>query len=498
MGAAQSTNALTASLSAITSVTTNIIDQTTVSNQQGQGVIISGNTGGVKVGDITQEQTLTLNVSALLTATSSSSAQQDMTTTLSQAATSVVSGLNFGQYSDAQNNVNLFLKESIDIATNISNLCQTDLGQTQTIVITNNSGGTAVGNIVQKQMNNMFVNCVESAVAQSDAIQKMQTTLDQSATAKSEGLNIWGIVALAAIIVFGIMAPVAAFSSSIVKYFYVILIIAGIGLIIAYFVWQPTILVVTPYSVGFGNSSGCLPSGAQPPVTTFATPIDAANACQSSDSFVAFDWVGFQPTGNDGEIGTPITPPQTTFYTGIDTSCQVQTDQKMQLFRAPSFTSGNSPPSNAGNPGQGGDYYLETPSTSAGLQGWIFTTGSGWGEDTLWPVPSGYTVSSVAFGQGTPKTPPAANEIYIDISNPKTCYVYVNGNATSVATVTGPGYAVANPQWTNTSGYKTKGTKPWLLYVGAISLGMGLISMVISLAYGGQQNQQGTKMPMKN
>lgn len=479
MGGAISKNAVTASLDAVTKTVTNIIDQTTVSSQQGQGIIISGNTGGVTVGNITQQETLTVNTSALLNAMSTSSAQQDMVNNLSQTAKAVVSGINFGQYSDAENTASAFLKESIDIATNITNTCQTSMGQTQTIVITDNTGPTVVGSIVQSQVAGMFSSCVEKAVSNADAVQKMQNTLTQSATAKSEGLDFWGIVAIIALVILGIVGPITLVGSSLIKYFYVLLIIVGIAMIVIYFVWQPTNLLVTPYSAGFGASSGCSPSGATPVATTFKTPIDAANECKSNDKYVAFEWVGFNKTNTDGTLGLEISPPQTTFYTGIDPTCTVITDQTLSLFRRPSFSSGTTAP--ISHPlDTNGDYYVQYGTGSSNAQGWIFNTG--WAQDsTTWNIPPNY---SVTFGIGPPPSLVTSSTYYVDISNPKSCMVYKSDTVwVPVGLVSGPGYAPITSQYTNTSGFKQKGTKPWLLYVGGTALAMGFISMVISIVY---------------
>lgn len=493
MGAAVSKNAATASLDAITNVCTDIISNSTVSATQGQGIIISGNDGGVTVGNITQEQTLTLNTSALLTAMSTSTAQQDLTANLSQTAKSVVSGINFAQYSDAQNNVSLFLKESIDIATNITQICQSDIGQTQTIVITNNTGKVQVGNIIQSQIGSIFTSCVENAVANASATQKMQATLSQSATAKSEGVSIWAIVALVGIVVFGIVSPIAFVGSSIFKYFYIILIIAGIAMIVTYFLWQTPLLQITPYSAGFAASSGCVPGGATTPVTTYKTPIDAANECDSNPNYAGFEWIGFQPTNANGTIGLQLAAPLTTFYTSIDPACSVVSDPNLSLFRTPTFTSGLAPPTSPNN--QDGDYYVQTTPTN--FQGWIFKVGSGWTKDTVWAVPAG--MLNIVFGTGSPTTSYPATTIYADVSNPKICPIYVSGN--TVGSIVGPGYApitttgASGPQYTNTSGFKAKSTKPWLLYVGGASVAMGFISMIISLVYSQNTAKKVTDVP---
>lgn len=484
MGLSYSKNVAEATVDALTSVGTAIIANTNVESSQTQGVIISGDGNlGVKVGNITQKQDLTLHVSEFMKAMSTTTAQQTLVQSMNQLAKSLTSGINLAQASDAQNDMKAAMKSTMDISTKIANICSTGADQTQTVTI---SGNVQAGDIDQEQVSNIFSSCATNAIANTFAVQELQQKLTQSASATSSGISEWAIVAIVAIVVLGIAIPVALEGKVIVKYAYIFFILIGLIMIAVYFAYQPgPTILLTKYSLGLDTSSGCGPSG--PVVSTaYKTPFDAGDACLANKDYVAFDWKGFDLSSNDGNQGAPINPPQTTFYTSmLDPKCSIVTDSNINLFRTPKFYSsalGNSSPPNIASDKEG-DYYLNT----SNWQGYYFKDGQGWIADKVWPIPSKYNSYIFNFGQA-PASTSVANTIWADISNPKVISVYVPSTTTSgwdlLDTVDGPGYAVIQTLDANTSGIKVPKTSTlWLLYVGGAFIGMGLITMVISLAY---------------
>jgi hypothetical protein len=484
MGLSYSKNVAEATVDALTSVGTAIIANTTVESSQTQGVIITGSgDAGVRVGSITQKQDLTLHVSELMKAMSTTTAQQALVQSMNQMAKSLTSGINLAQASEAQNDMKEAMRSTMEISTKIANICSTGGNQTQTLTI---SGNVQAGNIDQEEVSSVFATCATNAIANTSTIQALQQKLTQSASATSSGISEWAIVAIVAIVVLGIAIPVALEGKVIVKYAYIFFILAGLIMIAVYFAYQPgPTILLTKYSLGLDTSSGCGPSG--PVVSTaYKSPFDAGDACLANKDYVAFDWKGFDLSTNDGNQGAPLVPPQTTFYTSmLDPKCTIVTDPLINLFRRPIFNSGavgNSVPPNAAGDKEG-DYYLNT----SNWQGYKYVDGQGWDADKVWPVPSKYNSYIFNFGQA-PASTSTANTIWADISNPKVISVYVPSATTSgwdlLATVDGPGYAIIQTLDANTSGIKVPKTSTlWLLYVGGAFIGMGLITMVISLAY---------------
>jgi hypothetical protein len=483
MGASESKAVADVTLDAVTDVSTKVLNNTTMSSKQGQGVIIYGGKGGVKVGNITQRTTATVDTKALMKAMSNTTAQQDLVQQMSQTAKAITSGINFGSYSSADTEMNAFLKASIDIATDIENTCSGQVSQQQTIVIRGGQGGVTTGNIDQQSIANIFQSCITNSVSNNNAAQKITQTLKQSATAKSEGLSAFGIALIIGMVILALTVPVIVGGSTVVnsvlKLFFPIMIVGGLVMIFLYFTWSKDIILATKYSNGLSTSTSCSPSGAIKS-TEYKTFEDAVAKLKSTKEYVALDWVGFGETVG-GKQGPKLAKPQTTFYTNISNpSCQVPTDKNLQLFKRGSFIGGHGEPSNVH--GSNGDFYID------------YSTGSKYiKQNQVWTVQQGTVKNNgknITFGKNVPPQGVKEGEYYLDTSNPKTLTLYKGEGSKWTAIqsgISGPGYTPVIPSQANASAIKTKGKKPWLLWVGGATVGMGFAGFVISTIFGNKK-----------
>lgn len=491
MGASQSSNVANVTLEAVTDVSTKIIANSNTSTNQTQGIVITGGKGGVKVGNITQKTTATVNTKNLMKAMSSTTAQQDLTAKLSQAATSITSGINFAQYSDANNEIDNTLKQTIDITSDIENSCVGQVNSQQTIVIDGGEGGVVGGNINQESVANIFQECITNAVTSNSSAQKLQYTLDQSATAKSEGLTAWGIALIIGMVILAIAVPVIVEGNvvinGIMKLFFPLMIVAGLVMIFLYFTWKAPTSSVTKFSQGLSTSTDCNPSGATTS-TKYPTFEAAHDAFMANNSYVAMDWVGFGAT-KGGRLGPKLAQAKTTFYTSMaNPECKVPVDQNVQLFARPTFRSGKGVPSDA--IGNAGDYYLNISTGQT-----YFKVKQQW---VLQPGTVSTDNQTVTFGNSLPTSSLKPGAYYMDTSNPKSLTLYKGGQSSPVKTgIPGPGYVVSNPKEANMSAVKVKGDKPYLLWLGGTTVAMGFVGFVLTTVFGGNKKGAVSKGPAK-
>ena len=194
---------------------------TQIVNAKGD-VVISGNT--------LKQDSNTKLISAMKSV-SSNNVQQKLAVKLSQAAKSVVSGLNLGQVSDAENEINSTINATTDLRTSITYVCSARALQEIDVNITSDKNVQLVGNVYEQSIT-AFQNCLGDSVSTNKAIQGIQATMDQTASAKSEGVNFaWIAVALIALI--GI--PVIGGGAAVLTLFFPLLSVSGAAVLAYYY-----------------------------------------------------------------------------------------------------------------------------------------------------------------------------------------------------------------------------------------------------------------------
>lgn len=482
MGSAISKNITNAATAAIAKVSNNIIVSTKLSTDQTQIISVADVDGDVHISDNTFTQKANINIKSLLNALIQESVQQDLTMQIAQACKSIVSGLNMFQFPNAQNEINLFLKASVELMNTISHSCTASLSENQTITVSRIKGNVYITGNVFNQIADIFQSCVADAVSKNTVFQQLQEKIDQSATAKAEGLNLWQIIILIAIVLGIPLVSLIGGVAVVGRYLFPLSIVAGAGCLAAYYSWTDETVYSHAFSPLIRYMTNC---NAQPLyVSSNAYPNSsaAAQACANNKKCAAFDWQG-AVVDADGTHHS-FKPPQTTFYSSIGPGCEqavTSSPDHSNVFRNPVFIKGSGPPIKIL-----GDVYLNV--TNADY--YFFDQ-----ETRIWVKQGSFAHSDFtsrnAINWGTIKptstTQAVAGSIYVyyDPMNPIYFYVYVkNPDAWKLYTplLKGPGLIPDVPANINVSGFTTMKYKQWLLYMGGALLVVGILGSAASFS----------------
>ena len=152
--------------------------------------IVAENGAVININEIDLSQIVQLNSQCFSSAQISTQVSQDIQNQIAQVASSTAGLLNWGS-ADAEN----FISNSYNLSQDISNTffqkCSPVASNTSTIGIEAKGTGSVinVGYLSLKQANDVTSNCVQNVVANSTAAQNLEQIINQSATAKAEGLG---------------------------------------------------------------------------------------------------------------------------------------------------------------------------------------------------------------------------------------------------------------------------------------------------------------------
>ena len=466
MGASVSKNISSSVTKAIAKVSSEIIQKTELSQDQSQIISVRNVHGDVHVSGNRFSQKATVNMKSLLDALSKEESQQKILMELTQHAKSITSGLNLGQYANAQNIMNTLIEATVNLLTTINQTCAAFTKQFQEINIERTHGNVYVNDNVFDEIYNVLQNCSEHAVADSESIQDLTNKLSQSASATSEGLSGWVLVALIAVILGTPVIGVAIGGSVFLKFIFPIMLIIGSILLVLYYmnVNAKQKMKLIGFSSFIQNTPACLATPLDIRVQP-KTAIEASNACLENANCKAFDWKGLNiaDNGKFNEIS-----PITNFYSSISNNCMksISPDNTI-LLRTPDVFQGTTEPDDILG-SRKGDIYLNT-------------TNGTWYQKILGWEPMGVMTNvkfnKITWGRIDPmKTnlllSPTNNDVYVymNISNPLYFYVYrfSAGRWQLEHKIRGPGLIPATPSIINTSGFKQLKSPEWMLYSGLI------------------------------
>jgi hypothetical protein len=429
MGNSQSNNVANIVSNIMSSASSSILSNQSSQGTQNQIISVSGGTGTVNISDNVQSQNLSINMDGLAKAMSSQSIQQDIVQQLTQSATAVTSGINLFQNSKANNTLNDYLNVGLSIASNIGQLCTSTGNQNQAITVDTHNGNVVINDNTQTQMATVFAKCIQDATASNSAVQSVQQSMDQEATAKSQGLDLWQIIIMAIIgllfISAPILVPLLGGASIIMKLLFPLCVIAGV--FVGYWYWKEKSMNMSAF--GFStliSKDGDCGAVNYANFTTFATPDDAGTACEKDDKCEGLDWI-------------PGSPPNTSFYSNLSS---------VPCPNVKSDTTGTTLITNAALIAQVLKPPQTTPSSSVGNNGDVFldlTTGRMyWRLDDKWIdqgiLPNFKTGSHILYGEKSPDaTDGVADDLYIDTTDPYSWKLYqktassTSGSATPTA-----------------------------------------------------------------
>lgn len=192
MGSAQSRNVIQSTvnimnkstnrvaLEQVTSV--NVVQALNIVNNKGKNIIIRGN-----------EQTITASVdaSSYLNAMQSNETKQAIQQEIEQMASALVSGINFGNSTEASNEISTVLKASNEVVNTASMKCQTTLNTSQVINVTENVADDTILIEGQKQAADVAAisKCQLDAVQGNTTMQEAQQKIRQKAISETKGLD---------------------------------------------------------------------------------------------------------------------------------------------------------------------------------------------------------------------------------------------------------------------------------------------------------------------
>jgi hypothetical protein len=317
LGVSKTTNVLEETMKAFTNVSTDIINQTNVKTDTSQLISVVGGTGDLLIDGTVQRINVRINAQSLLKAITSTEGQQKLASQLEQTAKSANTGLNLGQLAIANNTTRHYMESVLNIATSVSQLCGTESRQSQAISVEHRNGNIIISNVLQETVLDLLSSCLQDSITQSSAITAMQSLITQSATAENQGLSDWAIVALAGIallaVVLPIAIPLAIGISAIMRNLFIILgaalLLAGIGLLVAYFLTQKTQMATVAWTPGIDRTQAACNAQGSSKSTEFAAPEDAGAKCLSDPGCQAYDWIGWD-TSVPGQVNAiePSTP----------------------------------------------------------------------------------------------------------------------------------------------------------------------------------------------
>ncbi len=492
MGASVSKNVSNAVTKAVAKVSSNIIQNTQLSHDMGQIVSVRNVPGDVHISGNRFTQRATVNMHALLDALSTEEAQQSIMQELAQEAKSVTSGLNIGQFSDAQNTMDLLMEAMMNLLTTISQTCKAFSRQHQAIVVKRVSGNVYIQDNVFEQMYNILQNCTEQAASNNRLIQDLSSKLSQTASAKSKGLSEWVLVALLAVFVgVPIIGGVIA-GKTILKFIFPIILIVGIVFLVLYYVRGKQVMREVGFSTFIKDTPICAAATLErAPPEVYANTVEASNACKVDDSCQAFDWQGIEIAQNG--TYTVMGDPVTRFYSGVSDKCSaaIKSDNA-KVLRDPNFLQGDLDPNT--DPilatSKKGDVYLNT-------------TNGIWYQKVIQWQPRGtlttHSFNRIAWGYINPTVPrtngpynvpmidtPAADDVYVYANQHNPAYLYLfrydaaNGWVQGQK-IKGPGLVPDTPAVINSSGFKTIERTTWMLYVGIAGIVIGALGSGITL-----------------
>lgn len=495
MGSSVSKNITKVTTEAIARVSNNIVSQTKLSTDQTQIISVTDVDGDVVISGNKFTQKANINMKSLMNALVQEDIQQALSLEIAQAAKSVVSGLNLFQFANAKNEIDMLLKASTEIVNSISQSCMSSMSENQAITVTRVKGNVYIQNNLMDQFADIFGSCVQDAVSKNTILQDLQAKIDQTATAKAEGLDLWQIIILVLIVLGVPFVSVIGGVAVVGRYLFPLSVLAGAGCITLYFNWVDETVFSHAFSPLIRFTSECDYQPLTATVTNFATSTAAAAACAANKNCAAFDWQGasIDAAGNH----TSFSPPQTTFYSNVSASCEnaiKNAPDHSKVFRLPVFIKGNGPPTKPE-----GDVYLDLNTANyyffdTNIAQWIKQGSFAHSDFTSRNTVNWGTIAPTPTTQGVP------GSVYVlySANNPIYFHVYIkNPDEWKLYTppLKGPGLIPDTPININVSGFTTINHKQWLLYFGSALLVIGVLGSVLAFGSKRSPNVQKRSMP---
>lgn len=336
MGNASSTNVAKIITDVHANVATAILQKQDVTLNNSQIIRIVGTTGDVNITNNTFRIKATVDMTALQTAMSDTSASSAIKNQLEQAAKTLTTGISLLQFTDARNTIDLFVKTGVELATTVAQTCSVAQNNIQEIELINTVGGnvTVAGNVFE-QMASIYSNCAQNAVARNAVVQDIQNKVDQASSATVEGTSLTAIIGLGlAFLALPLVLPAVVATASlrpILRFIFPLMIVASVAVFAVY--WSRVNYYMTSYGYASPIDSTCPGSRRQSGVASAAKSASQAEAaCLADTQCSAYD---FRAHTIDSTSATqPLEQPTTVFYSATTDDCETLASASLEAGNA--------------------------------------------------------------------------------------------------------------------------------------------------------------------
>jgi len=242
MGQAESSNYTSTVIGSYASVLQYTSSTAMMNSYNEAKIAISGGTGDVNISKINVKQLVENDLKASFEQTNDSSILQSVSQEIQQQANSLVSGLNFGNYSESNNSLESAITASMDVSQTISTSCVSTAVNSFELSVKERTGDIKIEEVNVEQDIQNGMECAAKSLNQSSAVQDIKNKVEQTATAKTEGLSIdFASIIIAVVVVIGLGAATAIHSikNIILMVFPIVLV-----LIIEYFIYTMGLKIV--------------------------------------------------------------------------------------------------------------------------------------------------------------------------------------------------------------------------------------------------------------
>jgi len=494
MGASVSQNIINITNKVVSKISSKLIQDTKLTTDSSQIISVKNVDGDVYIVGNKMYQKATVNMSALMKALSSQSAQMALVLEISQEAKSVISGLNIGQYADAKNVLDEVIDVEMNLMSEIRQTCASMIAQRQSIIVERVKGSVYIQNNVMDQVAGLLGECVSNVVSASDEVANLKEKLDQSASSKAEGLSGWIIVAIIAVIIGLPVGGGVIGGYAVLKFIFPLIAVAGGGLLVAYMLWTTRDIEMKGFSNLIAQSSGCLGKMEGDSSTGYKTAALAANQCLQDKKCAAVD---FKMLDIQGDTSTVVKPPETTFYSYVSDGCAKTIGQdNTRTLRVAIIYVSDKDPDTAPKLGEYkvGDAFINTKSSAIFTKdkvGWIYK------KNLITKKFDSLVVSGDRPADSHPPSSSASYYLWYNVHEPitLTLYTYDFGKKMWVSQYTspGPGLVPDVSDNINSSGFIVNNKKIWLLYTGVGAIVMGIIGSVFTFAMNKKSSSSSSK-----
>lgn len=464
MGAAESKNVTKQTIDAISNVTSSLIQNVSQGSTQNQLISVQGVAGNVTISGNYLNVLSILKMAGVANALNTADSRQSLQNELAQKAKALVKDINLLNVSDAENIVKDYITQTTIIANNLTQSCSALFNSNQTIIVNQIGGNVQIEANHLQSINNVFQDCVSKAVGQNKVLNDLQVKIDQASEASTLGFSIWGLVAILAFVVVGILAvvlgpaliPVIMSGGKTGLLVGIVFLIIGAIFLLIWWFWSKRATKITVWAKSLGES--CHPVTILKTVQN-TTPEEAQDTCTADKSIAGFFFDAASSTA--------------TFYSKLRDGCSTESDTRVVVRNRRTFSASTSA-------------FLSNDVFPRAGDLWINTSNATFQEllETGWTLPAIFdlNVDSISNFIGglivTPVTQPASSRSIgwvMDSTQDQHSYRFTQADNSLIVVVPGKGTTTLGLPDPNVAGIAYKARKSWMLYTGIGFIALGAI-----------------------